>query len=81
MNPERWLSPGEVALLFSISTKAVRRAIAARELDCAKLNRRVYRIRATDASIWWLTRTRARPVTTGHNSSATSKEKCWMVAS
>jgi excisionase family DNA binding protein len=44
----------EVADTLGLSKKTILRAIKSGELPCIKINPRVYRIHAVDASVWYL---------------------------
>ena len=44
----------EVAQILGLSKKTILRAIKKNELPCIKINPRVYRIHAVDASVWYV---------------------------
>jgi len=56
MSAPKFHSPREVAALLGLSTKTVRRAIVSKELPCVIYNRRVWRISAIDAALWYASR-------------------------
>jgi hypothetical protein len=55
MKPPRLLSPGEVALLWSLSTKQVLELCRSGRLPHIRINNRVIRVSEVDAGVFYLT--------------------------
>ena len=54
--PIKWLSPHVLALRWGVHRETILRLIRSGELPAHKINRRVYRISETDASVVYLQR-------------------------
>ena len=46
----------EVAQILGLPKKTILRAIKTNELPCIKINQRVFRVSAIDASVWYLSK-------------------------